>query len=602
MDRLTGITVKVMGMGRANDRITVMLTTEGTYPFHQGGVSTWADTLVNKLQSVDFVIYSVLMNPFVTQKFSLPDNARLIRVPLWGTEEPSEHFTVPFSEIYLKKKYTMESDIRIHFIPLFVELVEEILVQPNHPKRFGMILLHLHQFFQQYEYKVVFKSETTWNVYKELVLKTAADKKNGFSQPNIHDLIQSLGWVYRFLNIVNTPFPKTHVCHSSAAAFCGIPCVLAKLQDKTPFLLTEHGVYLREQYLSLSKRGYSSFLNTFLIRFVQAVSSLNYAYADQISPVCEYNTRWETVFGVERKNIDVIYNGVDEKVFSEIRETTTHFQPTVVMVARIDPIKDIKSFLQAAGIVRNRMPEVRFIVYGSVSVPEYYEECLELKQQLQLGDSFIFAGHTSNMAAAYHSGDVVALSSISEAFPYSVVEAMMTGKPVIATDVGGIKEALGDTGILVRPREPEDMARGIMKLLSNHELRDTLGKEARQRALNLFTLDNMMERYLQSYMKLAIGTEETLVALPAAAPSASKRQVLLLDKGYALAANGFYREAIEQFRLAVKEQPNSPFVPVILTEIASAYNYLGEFDKVFQELERYEAYVQIMQQGSRESA
>jgi len=73
--------------------IKVLLTTEGTYPFHQGGVSTWCDILVKELKSVDYVIYSVLTNPFVTQKFSLLESTTLIKMPLWGTEEPSEHLS-----------------------------------------------------------------------------------------------------------------------------------------------------------------------------------------------------------------------------------------------------------------------------------------------------------------------------------------------------------------------------------------------------------------------------------------------------------------------------------------------------------------------------
>ena len=53
-----------------NDRIKVMMATEGTYPFHQGGVSTWCDSLVKNIPDVDYIVYSIIMNPFVTQKFS----------------------------------------------------------------------------------------------------------------------------------------------------------------------------------------------------------------------------------------------------------------------------------------------------------------------------------------------------------------------------------------------------------------------------------------------------------------------------------------------------------------------------------------------------
>jgi glycosyltransferase involved in cell wall biosynthesis len=575
----------------ANDKITVMLSTEGTYPFHQGGVSTWCEILVNRLSSVDYIVYSVLMNPFVTQKFSLPENTSLIKMPLWGTEEPSEHFSIPFSEIYLAKKRTGIAAIKEHFIPLFRELILELMSERKDPHKFSFILLHLYHYFQQYEYKNSFKAEITWETYKELVLSCCNGKGENLSPPDIYGLQQSLGWVYRFLNIVNTPIPDAHVTHSSAAAFCGIPCVLAKLKNKTPYLLTEHGVYLREQYLSLSKRAYSSFLSAFLIRFIHSITTMNYAFADQVSPVCQYNTRWETRFGVMPKKIQVIYNGVDQSVFTEA-PSAPRDQPTVVAVARIDPIKDIVTLIKAAAVVKNRVPNVKFIVYGSVSVPDYYTQCLETREKLGLTDTFIFAGHTSNMAAAYRSGDVIALSSISEAFPYSVVEAMMSGKPVVATDVGGIKEALGDTGILVPPCDPDRLADGIQKLLENPELRNEFGKEGRERALNFFTLERVLELHLKSYIKLAIRAEERVPA--ERKPAVSAVQSLHMEKAYTLQANGLYEEAIRQFRLAVQAKPYSINVPVILTEIAAIHNKLGQFDLAFQEMDRCQAYIEMM--------
>jgi glycosyltransferase involved in cell wall biosynthesis len=579
-----------------SNKMKVMLTTEGTYPFHQGGVSTWCDILINKLEPVDYVIYSVLANPFVTQKFKLPQGTSLYTVPLWGTEEPSEHLSTPFPHIYMMKRQTGDREIREHFLPLFERLVYELIAEVKNPLQFADTLLGLYEYFQTYEYKVSFKNELVWETYKRIIMTAAADQSTGLSQPDIYGLVQSLGWVYRFFNIVNTPIPQVQVAHSSAAAFCGIPCVLAKKLYQTPYLLTEHGIYLREQYLSMSKRGYSSFLSKFLIRMVHSITGLNYTFADQVSPVCQYNMRWETEFGVAKKRIDVIYNGVDKSVFVEAQPRQPG-PPVIVMVARIDPIKDIITFMRAARLVLDRQPDAKFIVYGSVSVASYYDECLALHKELKLGKSFVFAGHATQMAAAYQSGDIVALSSISEAFPYSVVEAMMTGKPVVATDVGGIKEALGDTGVLVEPRNPQALADGIMTYVSNPELRAEVGKDSRERALSYFTLDRVLELHLKSYIRLATRAVET--ARPAAASQArllpEERQRLAIEKAVSLAEAGFSREAIAQYREAVKALPDSPRIPYLLTEIAALYNKLGEHDRAMLELARCEMYVGAQQ-------
>jgi glycosyltransferase involved in cell wall biosynthesis len=530
------------------------------------------------------------MNPFVTRKFELPQSSSLIQVPLWGTEEPSEHLTTPFSQVYIAKRQTGNGIIQSQFIPLFVALIEEIISLEKNSKRLGFILSELHKYFQEYDYKKSFKDESTWKTYKKIILATTLDSDNRMDEPSVWSLIQSLGWVYRFLIILNTPLPKVHVTHSAAAAFCGIPSVLAKIQNKTPYLLTEHGVYLREQYLSLSKRGYPSFLNTFLVRLITSVAKLSYSYADQVSPVCHYNTRWEKAFGVKPNNIKVIYNGVSKDVFTPDLIGHKNKYPTVVTVARIDPVKDVLTLIKSAAIVRERVPEVRFIIYGSVTVPEYFDECQTMVNEMGLEGTFIFAGHTDDIPQAYRSGDVIALSSITEAFPYSVVEAMMTGKPVVATDVGGIREALGETGMLVRPQQPEELAHSITTLLENPQIRHTLGEEARQRALNYFTIERVLGLYLDSYKQLAKGTEEYLAVSVRVA-----KQRLLSEKGYALMAFGLWKEAIGQFKQAVDEVTESPAVPVIITEIAHAYNNLGEYDKAFNELEKAEALTILLQ-------
>lgn len=562
------------------NKIKVMLTTEGTYPFHQGGVSTWCNTLVNKLTAVDYIVYSIVMNPFVVQKFALPPSAALIKVPLWGTEEPSEHLTdIPFSQVYAAKKNTHPETVQEHFLPLFRELITELLATEKKPFQLGQILYNLHHYFQEYDYRVSFKSEIAWNTFKAITLEHI--EKGNLADTSAFDLIQSLGWVYRFMVILNTPLPSVEVTHSAAAAFCGIPCVLSKIDRKTPFLLTEHGVYLREQYLAASRQGLSTFLKSFLIKMVNSIATLNYAFADTVSPVCAYNTRWEKENGVDQNKIKVIYNGVDPAVFAPGQAKPARSNPTVVAVVRVDPVKDLVTMIQAANLVKEKIPAVKFIVYGSVTVPSYFQECLELREAMKLEDTFIFAGHTDDIPAAYRTGDVIALSSITEAFPYSIVEAMMIGKPVVATDVGGVREAVGECGIIVKPCRPEQLAKAIIMLLENDRLRFEIGESARQRALTYFAINRMVDLYLAEYRVLAGQREKDHRKLDVKA-----LQSLYAQRGYALYHYGHYREALAQFRKAVEVDLKSPAVPVLLMEIAGVYNKLGQNRYAANELEK----------------
>jgi len=566
-----------------SDNIKVMLSTEGTYPFHPGGVSTWCDILVKQLQGVDYVLYSLMMNPYVSQIYDLPSSTELLKVPLWGTEEPCEHLDVPFSKVYLLKKRTTDDVVSKKFIPLFKALILEILNIEKNPQKLGEIFYELYLYFQNYEYKKSFKSEITWEVYKELVSDFASDAENSIDAPSIYALIQSLGWVYRFMVTLNTPIPKVDVTHSAAAAFCGIPCILSKIENKTPYMLTEHGVYIREQYLSLSKRGYPSFLNTFFIRMINSIISVNYHYADIVSPVCKYNTRWEERFGVEKSKINVIYNGVDDNIFTPMEGKNKNTSPTVVSIARIDPLKDIISLIEATDIIRREIPDIKMVVYGSVSVEEYYQECLKRVEKLDIKDNFIFAGHTNDVPAAYNSGDIIALSSISEAFPYSVVEAMMSGKPVVSTDVGGIKEAIGDCGILVTPKAPEELAAGIIKLLNDPEMIEDLGKRSRERAIIYFSIEKVLENHYNSYKGLMTADIEIKKVLPI---SLLQKQKFYAEKGYTLLNMGYINEAIEQFKEAIASSPNTPLVPVLTLEIANSYKKLGKNDKANFEIQK----------------
>lgn len=554
--------------------LSVLLTTEGTYPFHRGGVSTWCDALVKRQETVEYTIYSILMNPFVKQKFDLPADTRLIRVPLWGTEEPSAHLAKPFSEIYEAKRRTGVRVIRQEFLPLFEEFVRELLAPVKNGVSLARVLYRMHQYFQVYDYKETFKSLPVWSLFKELILRP---ERHGLEQPlplpRMFDLIQSMGWLYRFFVILNTPVPNIDVSHSAAAAFCGIPCILAKMENRTPYLLTEHGVYLREQYISAARQNLSDYAKGFLLNMVTSVVQLSYDLADQVSPVCEFNTRWERELGVPRERIRVIYNGVDADAFTDdFANPRPSTVPTVVAVARIDPVKDIESLIRAAALVRDTIPEVKFIVYGTVSVPAYYDQCLALRASLGLQDTFIFAGHTDDVAAAYRSGHVVALASVSEAFPYSVVEAMMSGKAVVATDVGGVREAVEGCGLVVRPRRPDELAGALVKLLRDPELRFKLGQEGREKALNYFTIARMIDRYLGSYRDLYDRRHGRV------ATTARKRQILHAQRGYALAGAGFWSEAVEQFRRAVEADPGSAATPVLLGELARGYNELGRGD------------------------
>ena len=94
-------------------------------------------------------------------------------------------------------------------------------------------------------------------------------------------------------------------------------------------------------------------------------------------------------------------------------------------------------------------------------------------------------------------------SSISEGFPYTVIESMSCGVPVISTDVGGVKEALDEnSGFLCKPKHAQEIGERVIELLQNHELRSKMATHARQRVLDHFTISKFIRQYEDVYEQL----------------------------------------------------------------------------------------------------
>jgi polysaccharide biosynthesis protein PelF len=478
--------------------LSVLMTTEGTYPYSAGGVSTWCDALLRNTPDVRWTLLPLMMNPHIEQKFRAPDNVRrILNVPLWGIEEPAEFIAdIPFAQLYDRKRRTTSEAIEREFIPHFRELLRVICSDQGDAMAFGRVLVALEDYFRVHDYNETFKSRLVWETFRASV----ASYRSRF-EPTLFDLTECLRWLYHFLIILNVRVPKTAVTHSTAAAFCGIPCITAKVRHGTPMVLTEHGVYLREQYLFLSRFRRLLFCKQFLLNLITAVVRANYAHADVVAPVCHYNTRWEVAHATPQQKIRVIYNGVDPEHFTPAPKL--HGEPHVVATARIDPLKDIETLLRVAARMKATHPRLKFTVHGAVADEAYYRRCLALRRHLGVEDTVTIGSATEDVVAAYRDADVVLLTSISEAFPYSVIEAMACEKAVVASDVGGVGEALEGCGVLVKPRDDERFAAEVAKLLDDHHLRLRLGAKARARVMDEFRLDHSIGKYLDLYRGLA---------------------------------------------------------------------------------------------------
>jgi glycosyltransferase involved in cell wall biosynthesis len=174
----------------------------------------------------------------------------------------------------------------------------------------------------------------------------------------------------------------------------------------------------------------------------------------------------------------------------------------VTTVARLDPVKDLVTLVDAFAEVRRRVPGARLVIVGDG--PE--RQRLEARAaQDDLAGSVRITGYRSDVRALLPAADVYASSSISEGVSITILEAMATGIPVVATAVGGTPEIVSDStdGLLVPSRDPARMAAAIISLAEDDRRRSALAAAARRRLEASFTIDRMVDDYARSYRGLA---------------------------------------------------------------------------------------------------
>jgi L-malate glycosyltransferase len=193
------------------------------------------------------------------------------------------------------------------------------------------------------------------------------------------------------------------------------------------------------------------------------------------------------------EKVDVIYQGVNAELFRPgLRDRTACTKlgipenaVVVGIVANLRPVKDLPLFLRAARIVSEACPEAAFLVIGQ---GEMLGELQALAGELGIRDNVFFTRGEGQVIDYLAGMSIGCLTSFSEGFSNAILEYMATGIPVVATDVGGIREAVvdGDTGCIVLKRSPEAFAQPIIKLLRNDELRVRMGNAALQHCLEKF--------------------------------------------------------------------------------------------------------------------
>lgn len=265
--------------------------------------------------------------------------------------------------------------------------------------------------------------------------------------------------------LVHTNTLKCHLLVGAAAHLCRLPLIW-HLRD-----------IVREPQAAALLRRAARFLKPTVIAISQAVAA-------QLADL-----------GL---TIRVIYNGIPLDEFSPgppppgLRESLGLLPQArpIVCVARLAPWKGHQALLRAMPMVLSRDPNARLIVVGTVAFwsEDYLEELQSLAGELGVSHAVIWAGHRSDVPDLLRLAEVFVLPSKDEPFGRAIVEAMATGKPVVAGRTGGVPEICpdGEAGYLVDPDSPQDIADAILALLSDPARARQMGEKGCLRARQLF--------------------------------------------------------------------------------------------------------------------
>jgi sugar transferase (PEP-CTERM/EpsH1 system associated) len=249
----------------------------------------------------------------------------------------------------------------------------------------------------------------------------------------------------------------------------------------------EHGtLQLRPHQRWLQRRGWSA------ANRVLAVSS---RLADRIT--------LET--GFPRERISVIRNGVDLSRFGAIERSSaraalglTSDAQVVATVGRLVPVKDHMTLIEAMALIRRDL-NVTLVIAGDGPLRE---SLAARAAERGIDDRVRFLGHRPDVESVLRAADVFVLSSESEGLSNTILEAMASGLPVVATRVGGADEMVldGETGVLLPPRSPRELADALESVLNNPARSTAMGAAGRARIEAEFGLQGMLQRYEAMYL------------------------------------------------------------------------------------------------------
>lgn len=454
---------------------------EGSYPYVRGGVSSWIHTIISSLPEHEFEIIAISdrARQESERKFTLPANVSGI-TDLALTHSVSQRK----KPTRLKKEDVAPLRSWFRFQP-----AERALALIGEIQRFGTV-------------DGFFESRFFWDVVQETYLE---------EHPSASFI--EYFWMWRsmytpVISLLHHELPAVDIVHSVSTGYAGLLAAYIKQTQGIPMILTEHGIYAREREEEILQSSWVPLLyKKQWITFFYYLAQQAYREADDIITLFERNAAYQAESGAPAEKMQIIANGIDYSTYSRLAPRPRGDLFKIGMIARIVPIKDIKTMLYAAKILYDEGVPFELTIMGPTDEMEsYYLECLQLIASLGLTEHVFLVGNV-DITSFLPTFDMLALSSISEGQPLSVLEGMAAGIPWVVTDVGACSELLygtaedgfGQAGWVVPPVNAALLAEKCRWLYEHPAEARQFGVNGRRRAEAYYQTKQMIDRYRALY-------------------------------------------------------------------------------------------------------
>jgi glycosyltransferase involved in cell wall biosynthesis len=498
---------------KITQKADICLLLEGTYPYVRGGVSSWIHQLIQGLPHYQFSLVFIGANRehYGKKHFEFPSNICHFE----------KHFLNEYLDLKKPKEYQLDENILFELKEIYKHLTENRQA-PSLDKLANIKLLLRHT--EELEIEQFFYSPQIWQLITESYRNNCPDQPFNdyfWTMRSMHAPILSL------LHIAKN-IPDAHCYHTISTGYAGVLGMFLQLMKSKPLLLSEHGIYTKERQIDLYQANWikevsrdfkaglddhMNYLRRLWMQFFEGLGRLTYSACKITVTLYEQNRIKQIELGARPEQAIALPNGVKLERFVALRALRPDSIPPILcLLGRVVPIKDIKTYIRAVGLLCQTLPEAEgWIVGPEEEEEEYATECHALVKQLGLEEKVKFLGF-QNIDDILPKIGLLTLSSISEGQPLVILEGFAAGIPTLSTDVGSCRELvegregedsqLGSAGAIVPLANPQALANAATDLLSNEKRWYAAQAAGIARVEKYYTEEIFLENYKKLYEQI----------------------------------------------------------------------------------------------------